>query len=100
MDNITTNGIISQQMTGDQTALLKDTIYELVHDYLKKVGDTVIEGTRVNNLYEVILAELEVPFLKAVMCYMNHNQSKMADLLGISRGTLRKKLRTYGLLSR
>lgn len=43
----------------------------------------------------MVLAEMEAPLLRAVMRYTNWNQSRAAKLLGISRGTLRKKLATY-----
>ncbi|NJD32313.1 MAG: DNA-binding transcriptional regulator Fis, partial [Gammaproteobacteria bacterium] len=33
----------------------------------------------------------------AVLDYAEGNQSRAADILGLNRGTLRKKLRTYGI---
>ena len=56
-----------------------------------------LDGEDPADLYNMVLAEMEVPLLKVVMRYTNGNQSKAAKLLGISRGTLRKKLKTYGL---
>ncbi len=50
------------------------------------------------NVYDLVLAEVEEPLLKAMLEYTRGNQSKAAILLGISRGTLRKKLKIYGLL--
>lgn len=47
------------------------------------------------NLYNMVLAEVEEPLLKMVMRYTNNNQSRAAKILGISRGTLRKKLAIY-----
>ena len=49
------------------------------------------------NLYEMVLGEVEQPLLKAVLDFTRGNQSKAADVLGINRGTLRKKLKEYGL---
>jgi Fis family transcriptional regulator len=46
----------------------------------------------------MVLAEVEVPLLEAVMEYTKGNQSRAAILLGLSRGTLRKKLKIYGML--
>lgn len=57
-----------------------------------------LNGEAPKELYELFLGEFEKPFLEAVLAYTRHNQSKSAILLGISRGTLRKKLKTYGLL--
>ncbi len=56
---------------------------------------TKLEGQDPANLYSMVLAEMEVPLLKVVMRYTNNNQSKAAKILGISRGTLRKKLAIY-----
>ncbi|WP_304986062.1 DNA-binding transcriptional regulator Fis [Coxiella-like endosymbiont] len=54
-----------------------------------------LDGHDPANLYNMVLAEMEVPLLKVVMRYTNGNQSKAAKILGISRGTLRKKLAIY-----
>lgn len=49
------------------------------------------------DLYQLVLSEVEIPLLQAVMEYSRGNQSKAADVLGINRSTLRKKLEKYGL---
>ena len=54
-----------------------------------------LDGEEPANLYSMVLAQMEVPLLKMVMRYTNSNQSKAAKILGISRGTLRKKLAIY-----
>jgi len=54
-----------------------------------------LDGEEPANLYGMVLAQMEVPLLKMVMRYTNGNQSKAAKILGISRGTLRKKLAIY-----
>ncbi len=46
----------------------------------------------------MVLSEVEAPLLEVVMDYANHNQTKASQLLGLNRGTLRKKLKQYGLL--
>lgn len=56
-----------------------------------------LDGTEPSNLYTLVLAEMEIPLLKMVMRFTNDNQSKAAKILGISRGTLRKKLAMYEL---
>ncbi|HMU67880.1 MAG TPA: helix-turn-helix domain-containing protein, partial [Cellvibrionaceae bacterium] len=40
----------------------------------------------------------ETPLLEVVMKYTRHNQTRAAEILGLNRGTLRKKLKQYGLL--
>ena len=54
-----------------------------------------LDGQDPANLYGMVLSEMEAPLLKMVMHYTNGNQSKAAKILGISRGTLRKKLSIY-----
>jgi Fis family transcriptional regulator len=55
-----------------------------------------MNGHDVNDLYHVVLSEVEPAILDVVMNYVEGNQSEAADVLGISRGTLRKKLKIYG----
>jgi len=56
-----------------------------------------LNGHPAGNLYNMVLAEVEEPLLQAVLQHTNGNQSKASEVLGINRGTLRKKLKTYGL---
>ena len=45
----------------------------------------------------LVLREVEKPLLQAVLEQTAHNQSNAAQVLGMSRGTLRKKLKDHGL---
>jgi Fis family transcriptional regulator len=56
-----------------------------------------LDGHPSQGLYELVLPEFEVPLLRKALEYTQHNQVKTARLLGISRGTLRKKMETYGI---
>lgn len=49
------------------------------------------------DLYGLVLNEVEYPLLEIVLQQTRGNQTKAAKLLGISRGTLRKKLKQYDL---
>lgn len=72
---------------------LAQHVKDLFQNYIKSLnGDTPSE------LYELFLGEFEKPFLESILTYTRHNQSKAAIILGISRGTLRKKLKQYDLL--
>ncbi len=59
---------------------------------------TTLNGDRPGDLYELVIGEVERPLFKAVMDYTQGNQSQAAGILGLNRGTLRKKLRTYSLI--
>ena len=56
-----------------------------------------LNGHRPAQLYDLVLREVEEPLLKAVLDYTEGNQVRAADILGINRGTLRKKLKQFGL---
>ena len=49
------------------------------------------------DLYELVLAEVEQPLLDTIMQYTRGNQTRAATMMGINRGTLRKKLKKYGM---
>ncbi len=59
---------------------------------------TSLNGDQPGQLYDLVLGEVEEPLFKAVMDYTRGNQSQAAGILGINRGTLRKKLKIYSLL--
>jgi len=58
------------------------------------LGD--MNGHDVTDLYHVVLSEVEPAILDVVMKYVEGNQTEAAEVLGVSRGTLRKKLKLYG----
>lgn len=47
------------------------------------------------NVYQLVLEEIEAPLFRTVMEQTRYNQSKAAKVLGLSRGTLRTKLKQY-----
>jgi DNA-binding NtrC family response regulator len=56
-----------------------------------------IDLNRVEGLYNIIMARVEVPLIKLVLERTEHNQSKAAKILGINRNTLKKKIDEYRL---
>lgn len=71
---------------------LSHYVAQSVEQYFTHLGDTPP-----SNLYDLMLEEIEIPLLQMVMKYAKGNQCKASDWLTISRGTLRKKLKQYGL---
>jgi len=57
-----------------------------------------LNGDRPGDLYDLVIGEVERPLFKAVLDYTQGNQSQAAGILGLNRGTLRKKLRYYSLI--
>ena len=58
---------------------------------------TSLNGSRPADLYDLVLREVEEPLFRVVLDYAEGNQSRAAGILGINRGTLRKKLKQLGL---
>lgn len=58
---------------------------------------TSLNGDRPAHLYDLVLREVEEPLFRVVLDYAEGNQSRAAVILGINRGTLRKKLKQFGL---
>ncbi len=57
-----------------------------------------LEPGSVTGFYQIFLSEFEPALYESVMAYTRGNQSEAAAILKINRGTLRRKLRRYGLL--
>ena len=56
-----------------------------------------LEGTQPSNMYDLVLRQIEQPLFEAILEHTKGNQSRAAEMLGLNRGTLRKKLRSYNL---
>jgi Fis family transcriptional regulator len=56
-----------------------------------------LNGHNPGSIYQMVIAEVERPMFETVMEYVNGNQSRASQILGISRSTLRKKLKIYDL---
>lgn len=75
----------------------KKPLREHTEDALK-IYFANLNGDKPNDLYDLVIGEVERPLFKAVLDYTDGNQSQAACILGINRGTLRKKLKTYSLI--
>ena len=66
---------------------LRECVARAVRRYLADLNGDVPD-----NLYELVLSEVEAPLLREVLSWSGGNQSKAAAALGMNRATLRKKL--------
>jgi Fis family transcriptional regulator, factor for inversion stimulation protein len=81
-----------QSTTGAPDLPLRNHAERALSDYLASLN-----GHRPARLYDMVLREVEEPLFRTVLDYASGNQSQAAVILGITRGTLRKKLREFGL---
>lgn len=83
---------LTPEMQGNQSLSLQESVNHTLQQYIAK-----LDGQTPANLYSLVLAEVEKPLLEMVLKLTNNNQSKAAIILGLSRGTLRKKMAIYDL---
>ena len=80
-------------MTTNTKGGLKTAAEDAIRQFIE-----TLDGEETSEFYNLVLAEVEEPLLRVVMEYTANNQSRAAAMLGLNRGTLRKKLRQYNLL--
>jgi Fis family transcriptional regulator len=83
---------VSTQVVLTQPVLSK-SVEIAVENYFNTMDDQAV-----TDLYEMVLSEVEAPLLSCVLRHTGNNQSRTAQVLGLNRGTLRKKLKKYGML--
>lgn len=76
------------------TQSLRESVTVAVRQYLDE-----LDGQITADVYQMVLAEIEAPLLTEIMAYTRNNQTKASIMLGLNRGTLRKKLKQYNLIS-
>jgi Fis family transcriptional regulator len=72
---------------------LRQAVKDTLRNYFSNIG-----SEQPVDFYSILLEEIERPLLETLINHTHYNQVKMANILGISRGTLRKKLKQYGML--
>ncbi len=83
------NAVVREML--QETDALSHQVISSVKAYLASVGNKDASL----NLYQLIVEEVEAPLFRTVMELTRYNQSKAARVLGVSRGTLRTKLKRY-----
>ncbi|MDD5365172.1 MAG: helix-turn-helix domain-containing protein [Gallionellaceae bacterium] len=56
-----------------------------------------LDGETAANVHEMVMNCVERPVIEIVMGKAGNNQSRAADILGINRNTLRKKMQQHGI---
>ena len=90
---------IDPDVTDNTSANHTEKISQLSHAVKHSIRRYLYEldGAKPDNMYELVLRQVEQPLFEAILEHTKGNQSRAAELLGLNRGTLRKKLRTYNL---
>tara|TARA_Y100000766_G_scaffold233677_1_gene208451 strand:+ start:95 stop:397 length:303 start_codon:yes stop_codon:yes gene_type:complete len=81
----------------EKLSIQENTLRSEVEKALRRYFDH-IEEEPVTDLHRMVISEVEIPLFEAVMKHTGNNQSKASVMLGLNRGTLRTKLKGYGLL--
>jgi len=71
---------------------LRDMVERAVAQYLADMGNTPTD-----NLHQRILEEVEPSLIRTVLEHTGGNQTRAASILGMTRSTLRNRVRRYGL---
>ena len=68
------------------------TVRKVMKQYFKD-----LDGEKASGIYDMVVAAVEKPMLEVVMGQAQGNQTRAAQLLGLNRNTLRKKLKQHDL---
>lgn len=79
-----------QQSDGEPPKSLRECVRDAIDAYFSH-----LDGHPTSDLYRMVLDEVEPPLLEAVLQRTRGNYSHAAELLGINRATLRKKLKQH-----
>ena len=71
---------------------LSTTVRKVMRQYFKD-----LDGEKPSGIYDMVVLAVEKPMLEVVMGQAQGNQTRAAELLGLNRNTLRKKLQQHGL---
>ena len=71
---------------------LTSTVRKVMRQYFKD-----LDGEKASGIYDMVVLAVEKPMLEVVMFQAHGNQTRAAELLGMNRNTLRKKLQQHGL---
>ena len=79
-------------LDGAADSELSACVRKMMRQYFKD-----LDGENVTDIYDMVVANVERPLLEVVMHHAKGNQTRAADMLGLNRNTLRKKLGEHGL---
>ncbi len=72
---------------------IAESVFRTLDQYFRD-----LDGERPAAIYDMVIRNVERPMLEFVLQQAKGNQTVAADMLGINRNTLRRKLTDYDLL--
>ena len=81
-----------QKQKERRTESISNCVESALNNYFEDM-----DGHEPNDLYELVLSQAEEPLFQVVLKQTQGNITRAAEMLGINRATLRKKLRKYEL---
>lgn len=85
----------AQKDTAD--ANISGSLDQLMDRFMERYFQELGQELPSTGLYTRIIEQIEIPLLTHMLSAVNGNQVKAAEILGINRNTLRKKIKTLGL---
>jgi Fis family transcriptional regulator len=83
---------VARAETAERENELSLTVRKMMKQYFKD-----LDGEKPSGIYNMVVNCVEKPLLEVVMYHAQGNQTRAAELLGINRTTLRKKLQEHGI---
>ncbi len=93
LSEVTLKAATESDYAHEQRGSLRQSVTRAVRNYLDQ-----LDGQMGSDVYQMVLSEVEAPLLEEIMRYTRNNQTRASQMLGLNRGTLRKKLKQYGML--
>jgi DNA-binding NtrC family response regulator len=82
--------------TLEGTATGEKDYSQMFEEFLAPIFDKIMVNSK-SNIYDHLISSLEKSLLSLTLKYCNHNQVKTSQILGISRNTLRERIKRYDL---
>jgi Fis family transcriptional regulator, factor for inversion stimulation protein len=77
------------------------SLEQLVKSKLEVLFDQQKEANvEINGLYGLVIEQVEKPLIELALRVYNNNQVRTAQMLGINRNTLKKKIDNYNIKTR
>jgi two-component system nitrogen regulation response regulator GlnG len=84
-------------LTGSNDREEGDSSLEALIAHKLRTSLTQVDVNELDNLYEMVLFQMERPLINIVLEKTRGNQVRTAEILGINRNTLRKKIQILGI---